>query len=297
MKATRCALVALSLTTLGGIGTGTPAAEPPASATPAPAAATAAPAGRLPEGVTPTHYSLRLSIDPKSDTFSGETTIRVTVKAPTHNIWMHGLGLKVSSVTVMAGTHRIPAHYEEVDHDFGVARVVTDADVPAGEASLAFAYTAPFQTSGQGLYHTKIADDWYAFTQFEAIDARRAFPGFDEPGFKTPFDITLRTRGDNKVVTNTPELRVVSEPDGWVRHEFETTRPLPTYLIAFAVGPLDIVDLPPMPPNAVRHTPLPLRIVTTHGQAPRTAFAGREAPKLLQRLEEYFGTPFPFAKL
>jgi aminopeptidase N len=295
MKTTRCALVALSLATLG-IGTA-PAAEPPVSATPAPTAAAAAPAGRLPEGVTPTHYSLRLSIDPKSDTFSGETTIRVTLKAPTHNIWMHGLGLTVSSVTVMAGTHRIPAHYEEVDHDFGVSRVVTDADVPAGEASLAFVYTAPFQGSGQGLYRTKIADDWYAFSQFEAIDARRAFPGFDEPGFKTPFDITLRTRGADKAVTNTYEAHTTAEKDGWVRHEFRTTRPLPTYLLTFAVGPLDIVDAPAVPPNAVRHTPLPLRIVAARGQAPRTAFAARESPKLLQRLEEYFGIPFPYSKL
>ena len=267
------------------------------TALPTPADTDSAPAGRLPAGVAPTHYRLSLTIDPKAESFSGEASIRVNVKTPTRNIWLHGLGLKVSEVSIIAGSRRIPARYEEVDHEFGVSRVVTDVAVPAGEATLAFSYTASFRTSDEGLYRTQAAKEWYAFTQFEAIDARRAFPGFDEPGFKTPFDITLRTRAADKAVTNTPEVRAVSEPDGWVRHEFETTRPLPTYLIAFAVGPLDIVDLPPMPPNAVRHTPLPLRIVTTHGQAPRTAFAGREAPKLLQRLEEYFGTPFPFAKL
>jgi aminopeptidase N len=200
-------------------------------------------------------------------------------------------------VSVTAGSRRIPARYEEVDHEFGVARVITAAAVPAGEATLAFSYTAPFQTTDEGLYRTDAGNEWYAFTQFEAIDARRAFPGFDEPGFKTPFDITLRTRAADRAVTNTPEVRAVTEADGWVRHEFQTTRPLPTYLIAFAVGPLDVVDLPPVPPNAVRRAPLPLRIVATHGQAPRTAFAGREAPKLLAGLEKYFGIPFPFPKL
>jgi len=279
-----CALLA----TLGSV-TSTLASADPASAGP--------PAGRLPGGVTPTHYRLSLRIDPRADTFSGEATIQVTVKTPTRIIWLHGLGLKVSSVTVSAGSRSIPAHYEEIDHEFGVSRVATDAPVPSGEATLAFSYTARFQTSDQGLYHTRVADNWYAFTQMEAIDARRAFPGFDEPGFKTPFDITLLARTTDKVVTNTPEVRAVAEPDGWVRHEFQTTHPLPTYLIAFAVGPLDIVELPPVPPNAVRPTPLPLRIVATHGQAPRTAFAGHEAPKLLRGLEEYFGIPFPFAKL
>src|SRR5215469_11282864 len=283
MKRTHLALICLCA--LSGIGTLVPAAE------------TSAPAGPLPEGVTPTHYRLVLQIDPQAETFSGETSIRVTLKAPTRTIWLHGLGLKVSSITVIAGAHRIAASYEEVDHEFGVSRVVTETAVPAGEATLAFVYSAPFQTTDQGLYHTKIADAWYAFSQMEAIDARRAFPGFDQPGFKTPFDITLRARAADKVVTNTPEVRAVAEQDGWVRHDFQTTRPLPTYLLAFVVGPLDIVDVPPVPPNAVRHTPLPLRIVASHGQAPRTAFAGREAPKLLQRLEEYFGTPFPFAKL
>jgi len=255
------------------------------------------PAGRLPARVTPAHYRLDLRIDPRAKNFSGKTRIRVSLAAPTRTIWLHGLGLKVDAVSVTSGTQRIAARYEEVDHEYGVARVVTDAPVAAGAATLAFSYSAPFQTSGQGLYHTKAADDWYAFTQMESIDARRVFPGFDEPGFKTPFDITISTRATDKVVTNTPEVRRAQLKDGWVRHEFLTTQPLPTYLLAFVVGPLDIVEAPPIPPNAVRHTPLPLRIVAVHGQAARTAYAAREAPKLVQRLEEYFGIPFPYPKL
>ena len=261
------------------------------------ALADGAPAGRLPPEVSPTHYHLNLLIDPRSDTFSGESTIAVTVKAPTSSIWLHGLGLKVSAVTITSGARRLAARYEEVDHDFGVARVVAEAPVPAGAATLNFTYSAPFQGTAQGLYRKQVDKDWYAFTQMEAIDARRAFPGFDEPGFKTPFDITITARGGDKVVTNTPELRAVPAKDGWVRHEFQTTRPLPTYLVAFVVGPLDVIELPAVPPDAVRQTPLPLRIVATRGQAPRTAFAAREAPKLVERLEAYFGIAFPYPKL
>jgi aminopeptidase N len=256
-----------------------------------------APVGPLPRDVTPTHYRLSLTIDPRKEDFSGETTIDVTVHHATKLIWLHGMGLKVSAVSVTSGKRQIPAHYEEIDHEFGVARVTTDASVPAGNATLHFTYSAPFQETGQGLYHTKIANDWYAFTQFEAIDARRAFPGFDEPGFKTPFDLTLTAPASDRVVTNTPEVRAVRLKDRLLRHEFETTRPLPTYLLAFVAGPVDIVELPPIPPNAARSTPLPLRIVAAKGQGPRTAFAGAEAPKLLSALEGYFGIPFPYPKL
>jgi aminopeptidase N len=261
------------------------------------ALAQSAPVGPLPRDVIPTHYRLSLTIDPTKEDFSGETTIEVTVQRATRVIWLHGMGLKVAAVSLVSGTRNIGAHYEEVDHDFGVARITTDAEVPAGKATLHFQYSAPFQTTGQGLYHTKIASDWYAFTQFEAIDARRAFPGFDEPGFKTPFDLTLTAPASDRVVTNTPEVRAVRLKDHLVRHEFATTRPLPTYLLAFVAGPVDIVDLPPIPPNAARSTPLPLRIVAAKGQGPRTAFAGREAPKLLSALEAYFGIPFPYPKL
>jgi hypothetical protein len=261
------------------------------------AAGDVAPQGRLSGDAVPSHYRLELQIDPDSETFSGSTEIQLTLKSATSLIWLHGLGLKVTAVSVTTGGRKLAAHYEEVDHDFGVARVTTDSPISAGPAVLEFTYNAPFQTTGQGLYRTKRANDWYAYTQFEAIDARRAFPGFDEPGFKTPFDITVRARNGAKVITNTPETRAVPEKDGWVRHEFQTTRPLPTYLLAFAVGPFDIVDAQAVAPNAERHTPLPLRIVGARGQGVRMAYAAREAPKLVQALETYFGTPFPYPKL
>jgi aminopeptidase N len=261
------------------------------------AAAADVPQGRLPAGVTPTHYRLELRIDPQSETFSGETIIEVTLKQPSSIIWLHGLGLKVTSASVLGGSQHLNAKYEEVEHEFGVARLTTETPLPAGKATLTLSYSAPFQTSGQGLYRTKAGDDWYAFTQFEAIDARRMFPGFDEPGFKTPFDITVHARGSARVIANTPVLRSTPEANGWVRHDFQTTRPLPTYLIAFAVGPLDVVDAGAVPPNGMRSAPLPLRLVAVHGQGSRTAFAVREAPKLVQRLEQYFGIAFPYPKL
>ena len=258
----------------------------------------APPAGQLPDTVIPTRYYLSLTIDPRKANFSGRTEIEVTVRAPLRTIWLHGLGLHVSRVTVTSDGKTIAARYREVDHDSGVARLDTEAPIAAGAAVLRLRYTASFQSAPQGLYRTKAGKDWYVFSQMEAIDARRVFPGFDEPRFKTPFEITLVTTGSDRAVTNTSELHVARLASGATERKYLTTKPLPTYLLAFAVGPLEIVDGPAVPPNGVRHEPLPLRIIgTTQGEAARFSFAVAQTPDLIARLENYFGIPFPYPKI
>ncbi|MBS0379962.1 MAG: M1 family metallopeptidase [Proteobacteria bacterium] len=259
------------------------------------AAPSGAPEGRLPDTVTPSHYRLALTIDPRKDQFEGATTIDIDLHAATSVIWLHGLGLKVKTATIEANSHTITAKYEEVDHDTGVAKLTAAAPVPAGQAVLKIEYSAPFQDSPQGLYRNKIGDDWYAFTQFEAIDARRAFPSFDEPRFKTPFDVTITTHGGDLAVTNGAEVKAQKSPGAQV-WTFQTTRPLPTYLVAFAVGPLQVVE-GVVPPNAVRHTPLPLRVIGPKGDPKRYQFALEQSPELIRRLESYFGIAFPYPKI
>src|ERR1700722_1332980 len=256
-----------------------------------------APAGRLPDTVVPTHYQLNLDIDPRQPQFSGQAQIEVTLSAPLRTLWLHGLGLKVKTASVTAGGKTLSARYEEVDHVTGVTRLVTASAIAAGPAQLHFEYAAPFQSSPQGIYRTQVGKDWYAFSQMEAIDARRAFPGFDEPRFKTPFDITVRTHGKDLAVSNTPELPGAAPAAGATLHRFQTTKPLPTYLVAFAVGPLQIVTATPVAPNAVRHEPLPVRIVGVQGDAARFRFAAEQAPDLIRHLEAYFGSAFPYPKI
>ena len=131
----------------------------------------------------------------------------------------------------------------------------------------------------------------------EPTDARRVFPGFDEPRFKTPFTVTVVAPRGNVVVANGPLEKEEAAPDGLVRHRFARTLPLPTYLVALAVGPLDVVKAPDLPPNEVRRVPLPLRGVATRGQGPKLAFALQHTPDLVRRLETYFGLAYPYQKL
>ncbi len=256
------------------------------------------PHGRLPDTVIPLSYRLELDVDPRRADFGGETEIVVTVREPTATVWLHGLGLKVGRVSAeTADGQRRSGRYEEVEHDFGVARLVFAAPLPVGRTVLRLRYRSPFQQTAQGLYRTRVGKDWYAFSQLEATDARRVFPGFDEPRFKTAFDIAIVSHGGDLAISNAPETKSAALAGGALRREYRTTLPLPTYLLAFAVGPLDIASGAPIAASAVRGQPLPFRIIGTRGKAAKFAFALRETPRLVAALEDYLGTAFPYPKL
>lgn len=255
------------------------------------------PLGMLPRVAIPSRYRVALRIDPKADRFSGHVEIDVDFLQARRSLFLHGLDLNVSGVTVrLKSGQSFAAHYDQVDPS-GVARLIFVDQVPAGEATLIFDYDAPFDRSLEGLYKVVDRGDSYAFTQFESTDARRAFPSFDEPGFKTPFDITVIAPRGLKVIGNTPIVAAAPAAHGMVDTVFATTKALPTYLIALAVGPLDVVDGGFVPPNKYRATPLHVRGVTARGNGPRIAYALSLTPRIVTALENYFGIGFPFQKL
>jgi alanyl aminopeptidase len=256
-----------------------------------------APIGQLDKSVVPLHYQIELRVDPSQDDFTGVTEIEISLTEPRDQIWLHGNGLQIAeSWLVNAQGERIEASYEET-LESGVALLTLARPVDAGPATLHFKYSAPFNTTTQALFKTERDDKFYATTQFQPIAAREVFPGFDDPGFKTPFDVSLVTRAEDVAVTNTPETATETLEDGFVRHTFDTSRPLPTYLIAFAVGPYDIADIGPVPPNSVRDWELPLRGIVASGQKERMTYALENTDGILTALEEYFGTPYPYKKL
>lgn len=257
------------------------------------------PIGRLPRTVRPTGYALDLTIKPDAQRFSGSARISVTLSEPARGIWLHGNGLTVTSAkAVLPDGREIAADYEQVE-DTGIARLSFAITVPAGEAVLALKYNAPFNTQLAGLYRVKEGGAWYAVTQFEAIDARRAFPSFDEPAFKVPFGIAITAKRDHAVIANTPVKEVENLiAGGRKRVVFRTTKPLPTYLVAFAVGPFDIVNASNIPAtDGIRTEPVPLRGVAARGKGGKLAHALGTTAGILGQLESYFGVEYPYGKL
>jgi alanyl aminopeptidase len=255
------------------------------------------PLGQLARDVVPSRYRVALVIDPTRDMFSGHVEIDVTFREKRRALYLHGRDLNVLAASVrLDARHSIPAHYMQVDTS-GVARLIFVDQVPAGKATLVFDYEASYGKSLSGLYKVVDRGDAYAFTQFESTSAREAFPSFDEPGFKAQFQLTVTAPASDKVVSNTPVQSQTRAQKGMVSTLFQWTRPLPTYLVALAVGPLDIVDGGDIPPDQYRSRPVHLRGVTARGNGNRIRYALSLTPKLVVALENYFGIAYPFPKL
>ncbi len=269
----------------------TPAAD---NASAAVAALAPVPLGKLTGAVRPLAYRLDLTVDPARQDFSGHVEIDANLKTPSTYVDLHGRDLAMGNVTAAGGGQTFIGAWHQIEES-GVARVVFDRPLPAGAVTFSFDYKAPFGSGPAGMFHVKVGDDWYSWTQFESIDARAAFPGFDEPGFKVPFTVTLRTLPGQMAVTNTPELSNTTE-GGLAVHRFAQTLPLPTYLVAMMVGPFVAVE-GTVPPTPQRATPLPVRIVTTKQNAGKIAFALEGTKGVVTHLESYFNQPFPYPKL
>ena len=249
---------------------------------------------RLPATASPTGYRVALTIDPGKPTFEGSVDIGVRLAGPTELLWLHGTDLKIGKATVRprAGGEAFAARVVPGGEDF--VGFAFDRPVPAGEIDLHVDYTGSIdETSTQGVFRQKDSDAWYVYTQLETTDARRAFPCFDEPAFKSPWELTLTIPAGTSAVSNTP---IVSESPaktgGGKVVRFGKTEPLPAYLIAFGIGPFDYVDA-----GRAGMKKTPIRIIVPKGKAARARYAAETSGPILERVEGYFGMPFPFAKL
>jgi aminopeptidase N len=254
-----------------------------------------APKGKLPDTVTPQAYRLDFTILPESERFSGHDEIDINLNQPAKSIYLHGRDLDMTKAVAIVGGKTIPVKWTQVDQT-GTARIDFPQVMPAGKMTLAFDYAAPFGDSASGMFHVKVGDQWYSWTQFESIDARAAFPGFDQPGYKTPFTVSVTTHPGFVVIGNSPQASVTKAAGGMEKHQLEPTKPLPTYLVAIDTGPF-VHKTGLIPADAERSTPMPYGAVATQAQKDKMGFVMAETPKIVMLLEKYFGEPFPFPKL
>ena len=249
--------------------------------------------GRLPRAVRPTAYDLELDVDPTKATFTGRVKIALQITEETAFVVLHGVDLTVKAATF--GEERGVALPVEVSHRRAEGSSEDDELVvrlprayAAGSYTLEFAYEAPFGASLAGLYKVEEGGRSYAFTQFEAIDARRAFPCFDEPGFKVPMSLAVRAPKGMVAFANTPEMSRTDDA-ATTLFRFEATPPTSSYLLALAVGDLDVRE--------AKGARVPVRLIATKGQARLGTRALDETVRVLAELERWFGTPYPYAKL
>jgi alanyl aminopeptidase len=255
------------------------------------------PEGKLPDLVEPLSYELELHLDPKVERFSGRVAIRLRLADELDWFWMHGKELQVATAYLESADGTVvPATFDQVHRD-GIAVLRLGEPVAAQEAVLTLEYQGRLATDASGLFRSESAGDSYIFSDFQPILARSAFPSFDEPRFKTPFTVSIVTPTENGAFSNGQDQGVEILDGGSKRVRFATTRPLPTYLVAFAVGPLDVVEWEPIVGNEWRAEPIPLRGISARGRGDSLRFALANTATMLLALENYFRIPYPYEKL
>ena len=244
---------------------------------------------RIPDGARPTRYEVTLTIVPGEDKARGEIAIDLELDRPHPLLWLNADAVSVSLVSISAPATRVTV----LTGNDQFVGITFEPALPAGKHRLTLAFEAEqSRNSNRGIFALEDGGAWYVMTQFEATSARRAYPCFDEPGFKVPWQLTLRVPRALTALSNTPVTSETDTADGMKLVRFAETRPLPSYLVAFAVGPWEVVDL-----GRFGVKPTPLRLIAPRGRAVDTAFAARAYPQLFDRMERWFGIPYPYEKL
>ena len=291
---------------------------------------------RLPENVRPLCYRLTLEPDLTAFTFAGQAEIEVDVKEPTAEITLNAAELRIASAQILpaglpspypsprgrgneAGVG-LPSPYPSprgrgneagaggggeagaveavaIEHDAEAERATLrfPSPIPAGQAVLRTAFTGVLNDQLCGFYRSRYTDAdgaerHLAATQFEATDARRAFPCWDEPAAKAAFEVTLVVPEELEAVSNMPVARTEAAPNGRKAVAFERTPPMSTYLLAFVVGDMACVEGDADDGTRVR-------VWATRGKEELGRFALENSIAALRYMNEYFGVPYPLAKM
>jgi alanyl aminopeptidase len=258
---------------------------------PRPAPALVSPGVRLPEGARPTGYQLELTVVPGDDRFSGVITAQLDIGRPLEVLWLNATELTLAKATLSQKDTQRPLTPRVVDDHF--VALLPDAPIAPGAYALTVTFSGVLsRKDNDGLFQLKEGDTWYAYTSFEPIDARRAFPHFDEPAFKVPWELSLVVKPGHAALANMPEVSREPVAGGLERVRFAKSPPMPSYLVAVAVGPFDFVD-----GGRFGQKKTPVRIVTPKGKAAEAVYAAQTTGPILERLEAYFGSPYPYDKL
>src|SRR5881397_153788 len=249
---------------------------------------------RLPRQVVPTRYEIRLVPDLTTSVFAGVETITVTVHEPTSEILLNAAELEISEAAIEHEGGRVLDGLVQLDESTERGRVRFPEMLRPGEWRLRLAFKGILNDKLRGFYRSTYREQTgaprvLAATQFEATDARRAFPCWDEPAFKAVFAVTLAIDPALTAVSNT---RVVAERGEGSKKvvAFADTIKMSTYLVAFVVGELEATD-------PVRVGAAPVRVWCVPAKLRLAAFGHAIAVASLRFFETYYGLPYPGDKL
>ncbi|HEX2763541.1 MAG TPA: M1 family metallopeptidase [Allosphingosinicella sp.] len=266
------------------------AAAPSTPSTAAPAAAAREIPSLLPADVRPLQYAISVTPDAQNLRLTGRAVIDVEVRNATDTITMNAADLKLAKANVDGARD---ATRITLDEEAQTATLKFDDPLGPGRHRLTIDYSGKIYTQAAGLfaldYDSAAGRKRALFTQFEAPDARRMFPGWDEPQFRTPYNLSVTVPADQDTVSNMPQAGLQPNANGTKTVTFQTTPPMSSYLVFLAVGEFDRIT--------TTAAGTEIGVVAKRGDGEKGRWALESAAKILPWYNEYFGTPYPLPKL
>jgi aminopeptidase N len=245
--------------------------------------------GRLPKTVVPIHYALELKPDLEKLTFAGTEVVEIEVLQPTERVVLNAVNISIGEAAIEGvGAARVA-----VDEKAETVTLTFARALGAGRYRLRIVYGGQINRFGRGLFSVDYPEGdgrkRMLSSHEEPTDARRIFPGWDEPSFKASFALTVTVPENFLAVSNTPVVREEPAGAGQKRVSFAPTPKMSSYLFVLATGELERLS--------AELDGVTVGVVTTKGKSARGHFALDSALDLLKYYNDYFGVKYPLPKL
>src|SRR6266849_9994120 len=248
--------------------------------------------GKLPKEVLPVEYSVRIVPNIDKFTFTGTETVKLSVRSPVRQLVLNALELEITSASV--DDKMLPQSAVKIDKRNELLTLTLPSELAAGDHTLALSFAGKINQQGQGLFYMPYQEQGSGTkkimlgTQFEATDARRFFPCWDEPVFRARFQLTTVVPEDWHAVSNMP-IEHEKKTAGGKEVRFAATPPMSSYLNVLVAGELDLIES--------RSGPTQLRVIATKGKAEMGRYALEATAQILNYYNNYFGVAYPLPKL
>ena len=249
---------------------------------------------RLQKSIVPSHYSIFIEPDLINESFSGNEEISISVLETTKSIKINSIGLVIGNVKL---TGNIELNYTKIEEDkkHETITIHFKSLIDPGDYNLKIQFSGKLDNSLRGFYLSKYRDNQgiehkIGTTQFESTDARRAFPCFDEPEFKSVFSISLKLDQSLMAISNSPIESEITNSEGKKTIIFKDTIKMSTYLVAFIIGPFEESE-------TAEVNNVPIKIISVKGKRHLSKYALNCGKFFLDYFNNYYGINYPGSKL